>query len=262
MSISQRDENDPEPGAPTPSLLAVRNAVRGIALIGRLPDYHHILFGFAHAGIPIVNNIWAVLTELNRPMMYGGLLAIQRRIGPDVFPLIPQTHYPSFQTTTTSPGLPFVLKIGWPHAGNGKIRVREDGDFEDIRSVVVVSNTYAIADPFIEADCELRIVFIAPDFYRVQERRSMGWKINIGFGNFREDIEMTSMYKLWCAEVRGAFGELDTFALDVSVTKDGRHYILEVNGSDQRFAPEHRDDHYEHSRELVRNKLGEALSRP
>jgi hypothetical protein len=49
---------------------------------------------------------------------------------------------------------------------------------------------------------------------------------------------------LWCDEVRGAFGgldtfgELDTFALDVLVTKDGRHYILEVNGSDQGFAPE------------------------
>jgi hypothetical protein len=76
------------------------------------------------------------------------------------------------------------------------------------------------AGPFLDAECKLRIVFIAPDFYRVQERRSMGWKINVGFGNVREDNEMTPMYTLWCDEVRGAFGELDTFALDVLVTKD------------------------------------------
>jgi hypothetical protein len=244
-----------------PSLVVVRHLVRSIGSLGRLPDFRPILFGFVHAGIPLVNNLRGILAEQDRPLMYGGLVAIQRRLGADAFPLIPQTYYPSFDMMVISPNVPFVLKIGWPHAGYGKIRIRENGDFADIRSVVAVNNNHSVAEPFIQADYEIRIDFIAPDFYRVHQRRSMGWKVNMGFTNIREDMEMTPLYKTWCNEVRGAFGGLDIFAIDGIVAKEGRQYILEVNGSTCGLPPEHIDDYMVHMRELVRTRLMEALER-
>jgi hypothetical protein len=74
----------------------------------------------------------SLLADGERPLIYGGLKEIQRKLGNDNFPLIPQIYYPSWETTTISPEMPFVLKVGWPHAGYGKIRVRQRGDFEDL----------------------------------------------------------------------------------------------------------------------------------
>lgn len=209
----------------------------------------------------MINNLFGILAEQDRPIMYGYLRAIEKRLGSDIFPLIPQIYYPSFENIVFTFNLPFVVKIGWPHAGYGKIRCRESSDIIDVRSVVALTNNYSIAEPFIESDYEIRIVFIAPDYYRVHKRRCMGWKVNMGFTNTREDIEMTPLYKLWCYEVRKEFHDMDCFWIDGIISKTGKHYILEVNGSSQGFAPEHIPEYLSHYRELVRMRLHENLEK-
>ena len=46
-----------------------------------------------------------------------------------------------------------------------------------------------------------------------------------------------------------------TFGIDALVDKDGKEYILEVNGSSQGFAPEHGKQDLEHLRDLVIRKM-------
>jgi hypothetical protein len=157
------------------------------------------------------------------------------------------------------PPLPAVIKVGWPHAGYGKIRIYEKEDFEGMRSVVAVHTDYVIAEPLIESEYEVRIVFIAPDYYRVHQRRALGWKVNMCSTQVREEMEMTPLYKLWCDEVRNAFGGLDMFAIDGIIAKDGRQYILEVNGSTQGFAPEHAEEYRTHMHNLVIARLRESV---
>jgi hypothetical protein len=151
------------------------------------------------------------------------------------------------------PELPAVLKIAWPHAGYGKIRIRKPSDFTDVRSVVALHADYVIAEPLIDSEYEVRIVFIAPDYYRVHQRRAIGWKVNMDCSQIREDMDINSLYKLWCDEVHRTFG-LDIFAIDGIVDKDGRQFILEVNGTIG-LCPEHEEQCHIHMSNLIASKL-------
>jgi hypothetical protein len=78
---------------------------------------------------------------------------------------------------------------------------------------------------FIESQYEVRIGFIAPDYYRVHKRESDGWKVNMAGCQIREDLEVTLLFELWCDEVRTAFGGLDMLTIDVIVGQDGKQWI-------------------------------------
>ena len=208
----------------------------------------------------MINSFDANLFDLDRPVMFGILKSIQKRIGKENFPLIPQNYYSDSNEMIISPEAPFVIKYYYPHAGYGKIRVRDFHDFEDVRSIVAIDNHYCAAEPLIDSDYELRIAFIAPDYYRAHKRTSYTWKVNYGSTNIREDVEMTPTYKMWIDEVRKAVPGMECFCIDAIVDKQGKHYILEVNGSSQGFAPEHGTEYLEHMKKLVILKMDEIMN--
>ena len=53
-----------------------------------------------------------------------------------------------------------------------------------------MSKDYSAIEPLIDIDYEIRIVFIAPNYYRVHKRRSLNWKVfwkvNCGMSNIRK----------------------------------------------------------------------------
>jgi hypothetical protein len=158
----------------TPFLVLIRAFYQYIGKLGMTPDYRNIVYGFMHAGIPMINSFSAVITEVERPLMMSRLRAIERRVGSDIFPVIPQTFYSESCEMYICPSMPFVVKVGFPHAGYGKIRCRQDGDWDDLRSVVALHHDYIYAEPFIDSDCEIRITCIAPDYIRMHKRTSQG----------------------------------------------------------------------------------------
>lgn len=242
----------------TPTLIVIRSCVHYVGRkCGENPDYRNVLYGFIHANIPMINTFDSILFELERPIMFGLLKMIQSRIGNENFPLINQTFYSDSSEMITAPEAPFVIKYSFPHAGYGKIRVRDHQDFQDIRSIVAIDNHYCAAEPLIDSEYELRIVFIYPDYYRCQKRESLNWKVNYGGPNIREEVEMNSMYKLWVDEVRKEVPGMLFFAIDAIVDKEGKHYILEVNGSSQGFTPEHKEESLLMLKKLVISKLDE-----
>ena len=242
----------------TPTLILIRSCVHYVSSkCGENPDYRNVLYGFIHANIPMINSFESILFELERPIMHGILRKIQERIGEENFPLIPQTYYSDSSEMITAPETPFVIKYSFPHAGYGKIRVRDHQDFNDIRSIVAIDNHYCSAEPFIDSEYELRIVFIAPDYYRCQKRVSLNWKVNYGGPNIREEVEMNAVYKMWIDEVRKEIPGMLCFAIDAIVDKKGKHYILEVNGSSQGFTPEHKEESLLMLKKLVISRLNE-----
>jgi hypothetical protein len=158
--------------------------------------------------------------------------------------------------------MPCVVKVGWTHAGYGKVRLHDCHDFEDLATVIALQRTYAIAEPLIESEYEVRVVFIAPDYYHEHRRKAMGWKVNVCPSQIREEAEVTPLHKLWCDEIRTAFGGLDVFSIDVIVDTNGKEFILEVNGSAIGFTPETEEQNNLHLRELVAMKLREAVGAP
>ncbi|KAK8881559.1 Asparaginyl-tRNA synthetase, cytoplasmic (Asparagine--tRNA ligase) (AsnRS) [Tritrichomonas musculus] len=245
-----------------PDLVLFRSCIQFISKrLGKKPDYRNILYGLIHSNIPMINSFDSLIFDLERPIMFGILKGIQQRIGKENFPLIEQYYYSDSQEMIISPSAPFVIKYSFPHAGYGKIRVRDGHDFEDIRSIVAIDNYYCAAEPLIDSEYEIRICFIAPDYYRVHKRVSCGWKVNYGYTNIREDIEMTPMYKMWVDEVRNALPGMDCFAIDAIIDKNGNHIILEVNGSSQGFTPEHNEECLQHLKKLVILRCEEIVSK-
>lgn len=240
----------------TPSIVLIRMLCRYVSVnLGRNNDYRNVLYGFLHANIPMINSFGATLCDLDRPVMMGRLKQVERRLGRDKFAVVPQNYYSEANEMLIAPEAPFVVKYAYPHAGYGKMRVRDYHDFADIKSIVAIDNHYVAAEPLIDAEYEVRIVFIAPDYYRAHKRQSPGWKVNYGTSNVREDIDITPKYKMWIDEIRNEFPDLDTFCIDTIVAKDGKEYILEMNGSPQGFAPEHCDEEHMKLCELVISKL-------
>ena len=247
-----------------PNLLLIRNLVRSISpRIDSIPDYRNILYGFYHSNVPMINELSAIIAEIEKPIMYGRLRKIRDKYGEKIFPLIKQYYYPNYSQIWVTPNVPYVLKVSYPHAGLGKIRINDYHDTEDIKSILALHKDYCAIEPFIDVDYELRIVFIAPNYYRVHKRQSMNWKVNFGMTNIREDCEMKPNWKKWIDLIYENYPDLLIFDIDALVDKNGKEYILEVNGSTQGFTPEHGDQDLEHMRDLVVRKmetiLGEEL---
>ena len=92
-------------------------------------------------------------------------------------------------------------------------------------------------------------------FYRAHKRMSYGWKVNYGYANVREDIEVSPKYKMWVDEIYKTYPDFESFCIDTIVGKNGKEYILEIKGSSQGFQPEHEQEAFIKFRELVMRKL-------
>ena len=67
------------------------------------------------------NDLRAEFLTLEKPLCYGGLANIQRRVGVEAFPVIEQSLYSTSSEVNFTPNFPIVLKVGHVHAGYGHV---------------------------------------------------------------------------------------------------------------------------------------------
>jgi len=191
--------------------------------------------------------------------MYMHLMRVQRLLGSDNFPLISQYFYSSNRSMSITPEYPIVVKVGHVHAGLGKMLLENHHLFEDLAGVLAIHDDYCTAEPFIEGEYDLRIQKIG-NHYRVYKRIGFGhsWKTNVGSAVL-EEIPLTVQYKTWVDTVASVSG-MDILALDVIHAKDGKEYILEVNGSPIGLGPTNEIADSKHMRDLIIAKLQQTKS--
>jgi len=192
-------------------------------------NYKKLLLGFRYAGVPSVNSIESIYNFQDKPWVYAHLLEIQRRVGKENFPLIEQAFYPTHIEMDHKGNYPCVFKIGHAHGGLGKVRVETPGGFQDLASVVAISDQYCTVEDFIDAKYDLH-VFKIGEYYKALMRKSLtgNWKTNVG-QSILEEIPIQDHHKSWINLVSEMFGGLDICSLEALVTKDGREVIIEVN---------------------------------
>mmetsp|Transcript_18103 Transcript_18103/g.45954 ORF Transcript_18103/g.45954 Transcript_18103/m.45954 type:complete len:412 (-) Transcript_18103:114-1349(-) len=237
----------------TPDFILLRSITRGI----KGQDSRNVLLGMIHANVPSVNSLLSAQLVLERPVMFSELRKIQRRVGIDRFPLIAQTYYASHREMLITPDPPFVAKMAHCHAGYGKMKVDDQKQFEDLRSLVAVHGDYVTVEPFIDWDWDGRVQRIG-EHYRCFRRRNPNWKGNTGHSMVIEDMELTPEIKLWADECAKAFGGLDILGLDFLHDKHSdRLYILEVNDTAIGLVHKYEDEDMDHMRDLVLMRMAQ-----
>ena len=98
----------------------IRNQPRGVT---QTADRRNVLYGLMMGNVESVNSLQSIYMNLERPLMFGALKAIETKVGHDQFPVIDQTFYSSYRQMIIPPKLPAVLKIDHAHAGMGKMKV-------------------------------------------------------------------------------------------------------------------------------------------
>lgn len=238
-----------------PDFVLVRQHVRDAS-----NDFTDIITGLMYGLVPSINSLQTVYNLQDKAWVFANLLAIQRKVLKDNFPLIEQTFYPNNKELSQIPKFPCVVKIGQSHNGLGKIKVENLQQYQDIRSVLLVSKAYCTIEPFIDAKCDLLVQKIGTS-YKAFSRKSVSgnWKANVGSA-LLEQVPVSEKMKRWIDDTSEMFGGLEICSVEAVVGKDGKEYILEVCGSTLTLLGESQEEDRRNISDLIVQRMN-AISK-
>eukprot|EP00418_Pyrodinium_bahamense_P041329 CAMPEP_0179200490 /NCGR_PEP_ID=MMETSP0796-20121207/99778_1 /TAXON_ID=73915 /ORGANISM="Pyrodinium bahamense, Strain pbaha01" /LENGTH=341 /DNA_ID=CAMNT_0020905045 /DNA_START=78 /DNA_END=1103 /DNA_ORIENTATION=- len=230
-----------------PDFVLVRNEVKTPSFDGR-----NLLNGLLFADLPAINSLQSLAGQLQR---------LQRCLGAEVFPVVPQHFASSSACLMYGYTFPAVVKVGSAHAGAGKMRIVDHHQMSDFRSILqMMPAEHCTVEPFIQGQADLRIQKIG-SHHRAFRRRGISgeWKTNTGT-SIMDEIECNDRYRRWADAAAEMLGGLDILTVD-AIVEEGteKEFILEVNGTSSGLHPDCAMEDNGHIKELLLERMNAAL---
>ncbi|ELP87825.1 synapsin ATP binding domain containing protein, partial [Entamoeba invadens IP1] len=152
---------------------------------------------------------------------------------------------------------PCVVKVSCTNAGFGKSLIKSASELDDLISILSLGNDYYTIEPYLDVDYEVRIQRIGKYTRTFKRQSTTSWKNNWGQLKY-EDTPLKSEYVHWCDECQKVF-DIELFAVDVLVLKDGREVVIETNNTANGLMWEHEEEDRTKIKEVVLEKMNQVF---
>ena len=261
LVVRIRPQQDPFPGTVQekarsfiPDVVLLRSFVLGSP--GH--DWRHLFRAFQHYNVATVNSLRSYEFSVEKEIMWGHLRRV-RALCPTL-PLIAQTYYSGSSVASFTEGFPLVCKVGSASQGIGKSRVLDNSQWKDQCSLLAMMPLQGFtSEPLVDWHSDVRIQRIGKHFRAIRRFKTSGdaWKANDAYGIDEQGCEVEERWKVWCNVIAENL-DMNIIGLDLLVDKNGREFILEVNGSSIGFSVHHREEDIGHIVEVVAERLSEV----
>ncbi|XP_040473714.1 synapsin-1-like [Falco naumanni] len=208
-----------------PDFVLVRECPEG----GAEGATRRLLVGLHLGGVPSTDPLPALYAFAHPPCLFAKLAQLQRELGPEAFPLVPQGFCNHPRGLLTAPTFPMMVTFSPAPAGVGKVRVGTPEVLGAVVGAMGGARAGALVQGVLGGSQRLRVQRIG------EEYRALRWPLvagdPMGEGAQMELVTLSPRHRGWVDACARLFGGVDICGVEVLQAPDGREHILQVLGS-------------------------------
>ncbi|GAB0202355.1 basic proline-rich protein-like [Grus japonensis] len=210
----------------TPDFVLVREPPGGGGA-GGAP--RRLLVGLHLGGVPSSDPLPALYACAHPPCLFAQLARLQRELGPEAFPLVPQRFCNRPRGLLTAPTFPMTVTLSPAPAGVGKVRVGTPEALGVVAGAMGGARAGALVQGSLGGTQRLRVQRIG------EEYRALRWPLVAGDppgeGAQVEPVALSPRHRGWVDACARLFGGVDICGVEALRGPDGREHIVQVFGS-------------------------------
>ncbi|XP_030331261.1 synapsin-1 [Strigops habroptila] len=216
-----------------------------------------LLVGLHLGGVPSTDPLPALYAFAHPPCLFAQLVRLQRELGPEAFPLVPQRFCNRPRGLLAAPTFPMMVTLSPAPAGVGKVRVGSPEALGAVAGAMGEARAGALVHGVLGGTQRLRVQRIGDEY------RALRWSGDpTGEGAQMELVALSPRHRGWVDACARLFGGVDICGVEALRGPDGREHIVQVLGSWMPLVGPGAAEDRGRIVELVLNRMRAELPRP